>query len=88
VYILKNNPSSSLVVEVNDNLYTNSAGTSPLGAGNYGISLFTGGNCVRVATVSSSGGLVTAVHVCNSGGGGRGGGGGGSDPGDGGDGLP
>tara|TARA_R100000278_G_scaffold14037_2_gene14781 strand:+ start:522 stop:779 length:258 start_codon:yes stop_codon:yes gene_type:complete len=85
---LKNNPSSTVTVEVNDNLYTNSAGTSPLGAGNYGISLFTGGNAVRVATVSSSGGLVTAVHVCNTGGGGRGGGGGGSDPGDGGEGLP
>ena len=88
IYILKNNSSSSATVEVNDNLYTNSSGTTSLSGGNYGISQNSGGNAVLVATVSSFGGLVTAVHNCSGGGGGRGGGGGGSDPGDGGDGLP
>jgi hypothetical protein len=81
---LKNNSSSSATVEVNDNLYTNSSGSSSLSGGNYGISQNNGGNAVKVATVSAYGGLVTAVHNCNSGGGGRGGGGGGSDPGGGG----
>tara|TARA_Y100000401_G_scaffold32663_1_gene24089 strand:- start:590 stop:958 length:369 start_codon:yes stop_codon:yes gene_type:complete len=85
VYRLVNyGPNSSQVISAGDNLYTNSSGSSPLSSGHYGIAINTGGNATRVATVSSSGGLVTAVHVCTGGGGGPGGGrggGGGSDPG-------
>jgi len=68
---------TSAVIAVNDKLYTNSAGTSALSSGKYGITLSSGTptNVCLVATVNSSG-QVTAVHDCQCGGGGGGGGGG------------
>tara|TARA_Y100000592_G_C5472901_1_gene320555 strand:+ start:848 stop:1471 length:624 start_codon:yes stop_codon:yes gene_type:complete len=75
VYRLVNN-NSSAVVTVNDNLYTNSSGTSALASGNYGISTSFFGSASVVATVGT-GGLVTAVLSCGGGpGDGPGGGGG------------
>ena len=61
--------SSSAVIEVGDFLYTNSAGTSPLAASNYGIQLLGFGSASHQITVTGSNGFVNSVLACSGGGG-------------------
>ena len=68
VYRLVNN-NSSAVITTNDNLYTNSSGTSALSSGKWGITSSALSTVCFVATVGS-GGLVTGVFDCSCGGGG------------------